>query len=87
MDFPDYTPLTQLPTRDLLALVPAELARATRVLPVALEKDVLVLATTDPLVCEMEHLDRIRFVLNRDVRLIAAPRATLEFALWRCYGA
>jgi hypothetical protein len=81
-----YHPLLQIPGPELIALVPAALAHRTKVLPVGLEGDRIVLATADPDLCEMEHLDRLRFVLNREVILVAAPRSRVAFALWRCYG-
>jgi type II secretory ATPase GspE/PulE/Tfp pilus assembly ATPase PilB-like protein len=71
--------------RSVFALLPEELVRETRVLPLCrIEGNKLVVATADPL--DPEALDRIRFVVQMQVVPAFAPREKIEQAIAGRHG-
>lgn len=64
-------------------LVPAELARRYRVIPVQRTEDGLIVATSDPL--DFDALDTLRHVLRRNIEGMLASRAEIQVALERYY--
>ncbi|QEL15446.1 GspE/PulE family protein [Limnoglobus roseus] len=65
-------------------LVPESIARENFVLPLALEGNVMKIAMTDP--TNIEALDKLRFVLNRDIQPVLAPQEQIQEAINRNYG-
>jgi twitching motility protein PilT len=82
MQFVDVSSLE--PGGDVVALVPAEMAKRQMVLPVASEDDVLVLAMADP----RNHLavDEVAGSSGKQVAPVAAYRQDLASAIDRVYG-
>jgi hypothetical protein len=72
------------PPREVLALVPAVVARENNVLPLRLEGPVLYVATADA--SDILLRDKLSFVLNRDIRLIEYPRSDIVRAVRQFYG-
>ena len=75
----------------ILRMVPAHFARTEKVLPIRLEGDTLVLAVDEFDDDNLERMDRLllmeklRFVCNREIRFVTAPRVSLRYAIWRLY--
>ncbi len=72
------------PEEGLLAQIPSQMALDSRVFPVALEGETLVLAMGDP--SDVLSQDSLRLRLRRAVRMVVAPREELEERLMRYYG-
>lgn len=75
-----------LPDHELLQRIPDSLAKRYRVLPIALEGNILTLAMAD--VTNVIALDRIRAHLGREVRIecVAAAPDALDVAIDAAYG-
>jgi type II secretory ATPase GspE/PulE/Tfp pilus assembly ATPase PilB-like protein len=71
-------------TAALLKLVPEAVARQYKVLPIALEGDLLTLVLHDPR--STDTLDRLRFMLNRPLATTMAPEGAIMAAIDRYYG-
>ena len=69
---------------EALELVPAKLVRATHVLPLYLEDDILIAAQYDPL--DVMAADRVRRICPYDVRVVCTSRAQLMRYLDVHYG-
>ncbi len=73
-------------------MVPEHVARTETVLPIRLEGDTLVLAVDELEEDDFQRMDRsllmdkLRFVCNREVRFVTAPRVPLRYASWRLYS-
>lgn len=72
------------PPEQLLALVPAGLARLHGVLPVNLDAEGLHIALVDPM--NPQTLEDLRFALGREVVLAVAPDYIVEQKINECYG-
>ena len=70
-------------TPELLASVPAELARRYRVLPVGVSRQHLRIAIADP--SDLEAIDTLHSVLQRDVELVIAEESQMEEFIPRLY--
>ncbi len=69
----------------VVELVPESIARENCVLPLAQEDDgALKVIVSDPL--DYDTLDKLRFVLAREVRIALAPRENIQEAIARYYG-
>ncbi len=68
----------------LIELVTESVARENICIPVEMQGEKLVVAVTDAM--NLELLDKLRFILNRDVELITAPKESLIGAINRHYG-
>ena len=55
----------------VIELVPESVARENMVIPLSLEDDSLLVAVSDPMAVEV--LDKLRFILNRDIKVAIAP--------------
>ncbi|MBR2434163.1 MAG: Flp pilus assembly complex ATPase component TadA, partial [Lentisphaeria bacterium] len=69
---------------EVLASVPAEVVRQYKVVPVMLHDDVLTIAMSDP--TDMETLDSLRYVLNRDVEAVISPIEQIQKVIDQHYG-
>ncbi len=65
-------------------LVPESVARENFVLPLALEGNTMKIAMSDP--TNIEVLDKLRFVLNRDIQPVLAPQEQIQESINRNYG-
>ena len=68
----------------VIELVPESVARENVVIPLALEDDSLRVAISDPM--KYEVLDKLRFILNRDIKVAMAPHEAIQTAINRHYG-
>jgi len=68
----------------IIRLIPAELARLHRALPLALSDQTLSVALVDPL--DLRATEDLRFALGRDVKVVIAPIAEVEERIERYYG-
>jgi type IV pilus assembly protein PilB len=69
---------------DIIRLIPAELARLHRALPMALNDQTLSVALVDPL--DLRATEDLRFALGKDVNVVIAPIAEVEERIERYYG-
>lgn len=69
---------------EVLQMLPESIARESTVIPIELDGESLVVAMSDP--NDFETLDKLRFVVNRDVRAEAASKEAIKAALNRAYG-
>jgi Type II secretion system (T2SS), protein E, N-terminal domain len=67
-----------------VAAMPAAMAREENVIPVALAGRVLTVAVEDPM--DFELIDKLRFVCNLQVELVAASANAIRCAVARYYG-
>ncbi len=72
------------PPEQLLALVPAGMARLHGALPVAFDAEGLHIALVDPM--NPQTLEDLRFALGREVVLAIAPDYVVEQKINECYG-
>jgi type IV pilus assembly protein PilB len=79
VDIREWTPPEQL-----LALVPAGMARLHGALPVNLDGDGLHIALVDPM--NPQTIEDLRFALGREVVLVIAPDYVVEAKINECYG-
>jgi type IV pilus assembly protein PilB len=68
----------------IIRLIPAELARLHRALPLALSDQTLSVALVDPL--DLRATEDLRFALGKDVNVVIAPIAEVEERIERYYG-
>src|SRR4051812_13429091 len=82
-DAPSVVPLPT-PPRHVLELIPESVARENVVLPVRLAGDTLFVAAAAP--NNILLADKLRFILNKNVRLVRYPRSLLVAAINQHYG-
>ncbi len=80
--FVDLT-TTEIP-KSVIELVPESVARENLVLPLALEGNVLKLITADP--ANYEAIQKLQFILNRDIQPVLAVQEQIQEAINRNYG-
>jgi type IV pilus assembly protein PilB len=68
----------------VIELVPESVARENMVIPLSLEDESLLVAVSDPMAVEV--LDKLRFILNRDLKVVIAPVDSIQTAINRHYG-
>jgi type IV pilus assembly protein PilB len=68
----------------VIELVPESVARENMVIPLSLDDDSLLVAVSDPMAVEV--LDKLRFILNRDIKVAIAPVDAIQTAINRHYG-
>lgn len=71
--------------QSILYWMPETLVEAECVLPVELDEDVLVVAVLTPDDFALE--DKIRFICNREIRLVSATREAMAYAIRKYYPA
>jgi type IV pilus assembly protein PilB len=69
---------------DLLKLVPANVARMYRCVPIALNGSTLQIALADPL--DPARADEIQFAVKRDLQVVVADPAEIDRTIDRLYG-
>jgi hypothetical protein len=69
---------------DVIARVPEHVARSHTVIPVAFDGETITMAAADP--DNIALADRLRFLLGKNVRLLAAPATDILHAIDRYYG-
>src|SRR5262245_25700934 len=68
----------------VIEMVPESVARENIVIPLELQDESLVVAISDPMALDV--LDKLRFILNRDIRVAIASRESIQTAINRHYG-
>lgn len=81
----DYVDLQEIEIpAQVVELVPESLARENVVMPLAQEGGAIKVIMHDPM--DFETLDKLRFVLNREISIALAPREAIVEAINRYYG-
>lgn len=70
--------------QSVISLVPESVARENTVIPLRLDGDSLVVAINDPM--KFEVIDKLRFILNKDIKCEVASNDTILTAINRHYG-
>lgn len=70
---------------NVVELVPESVARENVILPMAEEDDSLQVIVSDPL--DLDTFDKLRFILNRKIEIILAPRDAILAGINQYYGA
>jgi type IV pilus assembly protein PilB len=68
----------------VVELVPESVARENAILPMAQEDGAIKVIVSDPL--DYDTQEKLRFILNREVRIVLAPREMILEAINRHYG-
>ena len=68
----------------IIELVPESVARENTCIPVEFQGERLVVAVTDPM--NFEIMEKLRFILNRDVELTMASKESINESINRHYG-
>lgn len=68
----------------VIGLVPESVARENVVLPLRMDGDSLVVAINDPM--KFEVIDKLRFILNREIKCEVSPNDAILTAINRHYG-
>ena len=82
MDFYDLSQKPILP--EVIAEVPAEMARRYKVIPVAKNEQTLIIATSNPL--DFETFDALIHLLHREIEFVCSTEAQIKNALIQYYG-
>ena len=81
----DYVNLTEVVIPpSVVELVPESVARENAILPMAEEDGAIKVIVSDPL--DYDTQEKLRFILNREVRIALAPREMILEAINRHYG-
>jgi type IV pilus assembly protein PilB len=73
----------QIPSA-VIQLVPESVARENVILPMSQDNGALKIIMSDPM--DFETVDKLRFILNRDIEIALAPRESIQEAINRHYG-
>ncbi len=68
----------------VIEMVPESVARENIVIPLSLDGDSLTVAIGDPM--KFEVLDKLRFILNKEINVAVAPDDAIQSAINRHYG-
>ena len=68
----------------VITQVPESVARENIVFPVEMRGESLVVAMNDPM--NLEVLDKLRFILNKDIQVVVAPTDSIQAAINANYG-
>src|SRR5216684_2473040 len=82
LQFVDLAELTIPPS--VIELVPESVARENVVLPMAQENGALKIIMSDP--TDYETMQKLQFILNKDIQAVLAPREQIIEAINRHYG-
>ena len=81
----DYVNLSEVVIPpSVVELVPESVARENAVLPLAESDSKLTVIISDPL--DLDTIDKLRFILNRQIEIALAPRESILEAINRHYG-
>ena len=68
----------------VIEMVPESVARENLVVPMGLEGESLVVAISDPLALDV--IDKLRFILNREINIRVSTKEQIQTAINRHYG-
>lgn len=81
----DYVNLSEIKIPEsIVELVPETIARENITIPLSEEGDALRVILADPM--DVETVEKLRFILNRQIQIALAPRASILEAINRYYG-
>jgi type IV pilus assembly protein PilB len=81
----EYVDLTEVTIpEEVVEMVPETIARENATLPLTITGDELKIIISDPL--DIETVEKLRFILNRQVQIALAPRENILEAINRYYG-
>jgi type IV pilus assembly protein PilB len=81
----EYVDLTEVTIPDeVVEMVPETIARENATLPLTITGDELKIIISDPM--DIETVEKLRFILNRQVQIALAPRENILEAINRYYG-
>ena len=81
----DYVDLSQEDvSNDVIELMPESVARENVVLPYQVDGGTLTVLISNP--GDVDTMEKLRFILNRDIRISLAPRPAILEAINRLYG-
>ena len=81
----DYVNLSEIKIPEsVVELVPETVARENITIPLSEEGDALRVILADPM--DVETVEKLRFILNRQIQIALAPRASILEAINRYYG-
>ncbi len=81
----DYVNLSEIKIPEsVVELVPETIARENITIPLSEEEDALRVILADPM--DVETVEKLRFILNRQIQIALAPRASILEAINRYYG-
>src|SRR6185312_143152 len=70
--------------KSVIELVPESVARENVIIPLAIEGNILKIITADP--SNYETLQKLQFILNKDVQPVLAVQEQIQDAINRNYG-
>ena len=68
----------------IISLVPESMARENTVIPIEVEGNTLKLAFHDPMAFDV--LDKVRFMVNKEIDVVVAPKPSIQRCIDRHYG-
>ena len=81
----DYVNLNKVDIPEtVVELMPEAVARENNVLPIAVDGNSLKVVMSEP--GDVETTEKLRFILNRDVRVVLGTRSSITAAINRVYG-
>ncbi len=81
----DYVNLSEIKIPEsVVELVPETIARENITIPLSERGDVLQVIVSDPM--DVETVEKLRFILNRQIQIALAPRSSILEAINRYYG-
>ncbi len=81
----DYVNLNDIKIPDaVIEHVPESVARENAILPMAEDEGTLIIIISDP--DDFDTIEKLRFILNREIRIALAPRELILEAINRYYG-
>ncbi len=81
----DYVNLSEIKIPEsVVELVPETIARENITIPLSEEGDALKVLLADPM--DVETIEKLRFILNRQIQIALAPRSSILEAINRYYG-
>ncbi|MGI6356074.1 MAG: GspE/PulE family protein [Lentisphaeria bacterium] len=84
MDTYDFDSAEKKVPQEVVDLLPPDVARRYRMMPVSITGGILRMAMSDP--ADLESLDSIRYLLKMDVEGVVAPKRQIEQAINYYYG-
>lgn len=83
MDYVDLSAI-QIPS-SVIQLVPESVARENLVIPISLDDSgALTVAMHDP--AAFDVIDKLRFIINKEIKVVVAPKEVIQQAINRHYG-
>jgi type IV pilus assembly protein PilB len=69
---------------NVISMIPESMARENTVIPIEFEGGALKVAFHDPMAFDV--LDKVRFMVNKDIEMVVAPKPSIQRCIDRHYG-